>query len=81
MFRRPLPFKRSIGLVALSALVMGVAVLVRAYAAPYFLDLGIPFGMAWSVVAACVLLGLVASVFGGAAAVVFCVRRLVRGGL
>jgi hypothetical protein len=63
----------------LPALVMGIALLIRAYAVPYFMDQGIPFGMAWSVVAASVLLGLVTSFFGGAAALVFCARRLVRG--
>jgi hypothetical protein len=63
----------------LPALVMGIAAVIRAYAAPYFMDQGIPFGMAWSIVAACVLLSLFASFFGGAAAVVVCVRRLVRG--
>jgi hypothetical protein len=66
-------------LVALPALLMGIAVLIRAYAAPYFIDQGIPFGMAWSVVAAGLLLSLFASFFGGAAALVFCFRRLVRG--
>lgn len=81
MSRRPFLSKWVTALVALPALVMGMAVLIRAYAAPYFVDQGIPFGIAWSVVAACVLLGLVASVFGGAAALVFCTRRLVRGGM
>ena len=66
-------------LVALTALVLGLAALIRAHAAPFLMDLGIPFGFAWSAVAACVLLALVASVFGGAAALVFCVRRFVRG--
>ena len=79
MSRSPLRSKRMMALSILPALVMGIALLIRAYAAPFFLDLGIPFGMAWSVVAACVLLGLLASFFGGAAALVFCARRLVRG--
>jgi len=79
MFRSPVRSKWVMALFVLPALVMGIAVLLRAYAAPYFMDQGIPFGMAWSVVAACLLLSLFASFFGGVAALVFCVRRLVRG--
>jgi len=66
--------------VILSALVMGTAFLIRASAAPFFADMGIPFGIAHSVLAACVLLGLVASVSGGIAVLVVSIRKLVRAG-
>jgi hypothetical protein len=81
MSRHPFLPKWVTALVILSALVMGVAILIRTYASPFFADLGIPFGIAHSVLAACVLLGLVASVSGGSAALVVCVRRLVRAGM
>ena len=68
-------------LVILSSLVMGIALVIRDKATPFFADQGIPFGIVQSVGIACVLLIFIVSLFGGSAALVVGIRKLVRGGM